>query len=384
MYPPLPLLAVSGFSGSGKTSFIEKFIHVLKRRGYFPGYIKHAGGIYTLDAPGKDSTRQLAAGASFSVVFTDKKWAMHQHGPPDWRAISSQPITDILLLEGFKKSVHPKVICLHPEKDVPQELAWKNPSADRPPIWAYLTPEECQAEAINQTLGRPLAFQRDAIEPITEHLLAQMKQHYQHIFPLKSAVMIGGKSTRMGEDKAWLDYGKGPHAIHLFEMLTQMNAIEKVFFSGKPFSTPPQSIVPETILSDRFLNFGPLGGILTLFECDPKAAWLVIACDLVELQIETIVYLIQNRNPLKSATVFVNKKKRFEPLVAIYEPHIGLQLKRALLEGRYSFQQIFPQLSIHQLRIPSNLEAQLHNVNSMEERQRTLRIHKTKKYSPHS
>ena len=374
MFSSVPLLAVSGYSGSGKTSFIEKFILALKRRGYFPGYIKHAAGKYRLDAPGKDSSRQLDAGASYSVVFTDEKWAMHQYGPLDMTALSSHPQTDVLILEGFKRSVHPKVICVHPEKLVSHDLAWENPDADRTLVWAYLTPDECLTKEINSKLGQSLAFQRDAIQPITEHLLTKMKQHYRQIFPLKGAVMIGGKSTRMGEDKAWLDYGKGPHAIYLFEMLTKASAIKEVFYSGKPLSPPPPSIAPQTILCDRFLNFGPLGGILTLFEHDPKAAWLIVACDLVDLQPETIEYLVQNRNPLKSASVFVNDQNRYEPLVSIYEPHIGLQLKRALLDGKQSFQKIFPQISIQKLQVSSNLETQFHNVNSEEERERTLQL----------
>jgi molybdopterin-guanine dinucleotide biosynthesis protein len=55
------------------------------------------------------------ASASFSVVCTDEKWAMHQHGPLDEMALRSHAQTDVLLLEGFKKSNHPKVICVHPE-----------------------------------------------------------------------------------------------------------------------------------------------------------------------------------------------------------------------------------------------------------------------------
>ena len=378
-FSPLPLLAVSGFSGSGKTSFIEKFIHALKRRGYFPGYVKHAAGKYRLDVPGKDSSRQLDAGASFSVVLTDEKWAMHQHGPLDTTTLGSHPQTDILLLEGFKKSVHPKVVCVHPEKSVPHELAWDNPGADRTLVWAYLTPDERLSKEINSTLGQSLAFRRDAVQPITEHLLTRMKEHYLQKFPLKGAVMMGGQSTRMGKDKAWLDYGKGPHAIYLFDLLSGASAIKEVVYSGKPLSPPPRSIAPETILCDRFLNFGPLGGILTLFENDPNAAWLILACDLVDLQPETIQYLIQNRNPLKSATVFVNHKNRYEPLVSIYEPHIGLQLKRALLGCEQSFQKIFPKMSIQKLQVPSNLETQFHNINSMEERQRTLQLQNAEK-----
>ena len=74
--PQVPLLVVTGFSGSGKTTFNEKFIKRLKQLDYKPGYIKHAGKSYSLDVPGKDSARQMEAGASFSAVFTKDSWSL--------------------------------------------------------------------------------------------------------------------------------------------------------------------------------------------------------------------------------------------------------------------------------------------------------------------
>lgn len=378
MVPPVPTLVVTGFSGSGKTTFLEKFIRTLKQRHYCPGYIKHAGGKYTLDVAGKDSFVQLAAGASFSTIFTDEKWAIHQYGSLDETWLWSQAQTDIILLEGFKKSVHPKVVCIHPEKGIPERLDWQQFDPDAH-VWAYLTIEQAEADQINQALGQPLAFQRDQIDSITNHILAKLNQHCREIFPLKGAVMIGGKSTRMGKDKAWLEYGQGPHAAYLFELLSQHPAIEEVFYSASPLTPPLQEIPQKAILTDQFLNFGPLGGFLTLFENEPQAAWLVVACDLARFQEQALEYLIQHRDPLKAGTVFVNQKQRFEPLVAIYEPRMGLHMKRALLNRTYSLQRIFPDLSIQQLPIPEFLESQLSNVNTPEERQQTLDLLHLKK-----
>ncbi|MBF0278616.1 MAG: molybdopterin-guanine dinucleotide biosynthesis protein B [SAR324 cluster bacterium] len=371
MFPPVPALVITGFSGSGKTTFLEKLIPALKERSYFPVYIKHAGGKYRLDTPGKDSFRQLAAGAGFSMVFTDEEWAMHQPGPIDETWLCSQAYSDIILLEGFKKSVHPKVLCVHPEKGVPEDLDWThfNPESN---IWAYLTHDSGKAEQLNQKLGQEIAFQRDQIEAITNHVLEKLDQHCRNLFPLNAAVMIGGKSTRMGQDKAWLEYGRGPHASYLFDLLAQQPAIQEVFYSSSPFSSAAPEIPRELILSDQFLNFGPLGGFLTLFEKHPRSAWLVLACDLAMLQKETLDYLIQHRDPLKAGTIFVSEKQRFEPLAAIYEPRMGLHMKRALLNGEYSLQRIFPHLSLQQLSIPDFLRIQLSNVNTPHERRQTL------------
>lgn len=384
MFPPVPLLVIAGFSGSGKTTFIEKFIPALIHRNYSPGYIKRAGGHHALDIPGKDSYRQLAAGASFSMVFTQEKWAMHQRGTPDEIWACSESRTDLVLLEGFKKSEHPKIVCVHPQETLPEELDWENGDAfSIAKVLAYLTVGATQAHEINETVGQTIAFQRDALDAITDHVLQKLDAHYHQVFALKGAVMIGGKSTRMGADKAWLEYGQGPHAHYLFEMLSQHPSLQAVIYSGTPLTEPPPGISETTIVKDRFLNFGPLGGILTLFETDPQAAWFVLACDLAQLRKETIDYLLAHRNPLKAATVFVNDQDRFEPLAAVYEPRMGLHLKRSLLYGVRSFQKIFPQVSIQRLPIPQFLQAQLSNVNTPQEREQTLRALETGSSSTH-
>lgn len=374
MFPPVPLLVIAGFSGSGKTTFIEKLIPSLRQRGYSPAYIKRAGGSHALDIPGKDSHRQLAAGATFSTVFTQEKWAMHQQGEPDAIWLSSQPQTDLLLLEGFKKSDLPKIVCIHPKEALPPELDWKQQPAN---ACAYLTIETAQAHEINQTLGQTLAFQRDEIPAITAHVLKHLQAHYGQAFSLKGAVMIGGKSTRMGQDKAWLDYGQGPHACYLWKLLSQQPQVESVIYSGAPL-TPPPAGEEIPIIPDRFLNFGPLGGLLTLFETDPNTAWWVVACDLAQLQKEALEYLMEHRNPLKAGTVFINENGRFEPLVALYEPRMGLHLKRALLYGTHSFQKIFPDLSLETLPIPDFLRWQLSNVNTPAQHRQALQSFETK------
>ncbi len=372
MLARVPLLTITGFSGSGKTTFIEKLIPVLKKRGYFPGYIKHAGGKYDLDVPGKDSYRQLAAGAVFSSVFTEEKWAFHQLEAMDEIFLASRQ-ADILILEGFKQSNYPKLVCVHPSSGVPDELSWEHSNANNPEkVWAYLTSDEQQANRINQITQQSIAFQRDATEAIASHSLNQLKEYCKRSFALKGAVMIGGKSSRMGEDKAWLSYGKGAHAHYLFELLAQHSALQDVVYSGVPQAPFPPEADEEKILQDRFVGFGPLGGFLTLFETSPQSAWLVLACDLARLQQEAVEYLIRHRNPLKMATVFVSAPQRYEPLAAIYEPQMGLYFKRILVEGKYSLQRAFPQLPVEKVPVPSSLQQQLINVNTPQERDHIL------------
>ena len=66
------VISVTGFSGSGKTTFIERLIPLLKEKNYSPATIKHSGHPHSFDAPGKDSYRQFEAGAVFSSIFNVK------------------------------------------------------------------------------------------------------------------------------------------------------------------------------------------------------------------------------------------------------------------------------------------------------------------------
>ena len=83
-------------------------------------------------------------------------------------------------------------------------------------------------------------------------------------------------------------------------------------------------------LPDRFVDFGPMGGILSAFERDRRSAWLVLACDMPLLTPESIASLVQGRDPWRMATALRDPAKSFpEPLAAIWEPKA-----RGVLLGR--------------------------------------------------
>jgi molybdopterin-guanine dinucleotide biosynthesis protein B len=66
---PAPLHIV-GRSGHGKTMLIEALVAELAARGLRVGSVKHSGHAHDLDAPGKDSYRHRAAGASPAAIVT--------------------------------------------------------------------------------------------------------------------------------------------------------------------------------------------------------------------------------------------------------------------------------------------------------------------------
>ena len=56
------VVTITGSSGSGKTTFVERVLPALRDRGLSVGTVKHASHGFTADRPGSDSARHAAAG----------------------------------------------------------------------------------------------------------------------------------------------------------------------------------------------------------------------------------------------------------------------------------------------------------------------------------
>lgn len=162
------------------------------------------------------------------------------------------------------------------------------------------------------------------------------------IAPVKALILAGGKSTRMGQDKAEMAYHDRPQWQHLQQLLAK-NGLE-VFISCREDQAGLFADLP--VIIDSFTGLGPLGAILSAFRHDPDVAWLVLACDLPLFDGPTLGFLLQHRDPSAAATAFrqVPALPGFpdtapgetgfpEPLVAIWEPKTYVRMLRFLAEG---------------------------------------------------
>ncbi|MBU0567780.1 molybdopterin-guanine dinucleotide biosynthesis protein B [bacterium] len=118
----VPIVAIIGKKGNGKTHLIEHLIPVLKSRGYRVGTIKHdVHGLKPedVDRKGKDTYRHQVAGAERVVLAGPNKLfltrELEEELPVDRIGRGFLCGLDIVLAEGFKDSKLPKIEVLRSE-----------------------------------------------------------------------------------------------------------------------------------------------------------------------------------------------------------------------------------------------------------------------------
>ncbi len=191
------------------------------------------------------------------------------------------------------------------------------------------------------------------------------------IAPLFGLVLSGGKSRRMGKDKALIEYHGRPQQEILYDLVHQF--CEQTFISLRK---DQRKEVPAkyNVIFDKNEYAGPLNGILSAHKKHPGAAWLVIACDLPLLDEKTLDLLISGRNPGKDATALATKASGLpEPLAAIWEPKGLNHVKEYLLNATSSCPRKFLLNTETQLIFPENDDV-LANANSMQDFKRIKEI----------
>jgi molybdopterin-guanine dinucleotide biosynthesis protein B len=102
----IPVISFVGNSGVGKTTFLEKLVAALKRRGLRVAAIKHDVHEFEIDYPGKDSWRLTQAGSDIVILSSEDKLALVER-PARERSLEElvrmvEDRVDLVLTEGYR------------------------------------------------------------------------------------------------------------------------------------------------------------------------------------------------------------------------------------------------------------------------------------------
>ena len=182
--------------------------------------------------------------------------------------------------------------------------------------------------------------------------------------PLFGLVLAGGASTRMRTDKAALQYHGQPQLQWAFELVAKFCAAS--FVSVRPDQRGDAARAGHPQIVDRQPGIGPIAGISAALLEHPKAAWLVLACDLPFLTEHTLEHLIAHRDASKIATAYRSAHDGLpEPLCAIWEPAAREPVLAYLATGKQCPRKFLINSDTKLLDLPENQA--LDNVNTVEE-----------------
>ena len=177
-------------------------------------------------------------------------------------------------------------------------------------------------------------------------------------------VLAGGRSRRMGSDKAALKTNGETQLDRAVALLRRH--VDPVFVSARADQADDPVRAQFDQIADVYDNLGPVAGILSAFDHEPDRDWLVLACDLPNIDDQTIAFLLEQSDASSPATAFVSVVDGLpEPLCAIWRPSSRPIIEQFIRDGYKCPRKMLINSPTQLLEQPS--PGALHNINSPED-----------------
>jgi molybdenum cofactor guanylyltransferase len=184
---------------------------------------------------------------------------------------------------------------------------------------------------------------------------------------LSAFILAGGKSTRMGADKAFVTLDGRTLLARALELARSV--VSEVRIVGDPAKFSPFAPVVE----DIFRDCGPLGGIHAALRASQTDLNLILAVDVPFVSAPLLQYLIERARDPASATVTVaHVGGGWQPLCAVYRREFAAAADEALRAGHYKIDKLFEatltqSISEEELKAAGFSARMFRNLNTREE-----------------
>lgn len=106
----VPIITFAAWSGTGKTTYLEKLLPRLKAYGLRVGVLKHDAHGFDMDTPGTDTDRLTRSGADAVAISSPTGFAYLEWRPMDLEETARHfEGVDLVLTEGYKSGPFPKI-----------------------------------------------------------------------------------------------------------------------------------------------------------------------------------------------------------------------------------------------------------------------------------
>jgi molybdopterin-guanine dinucleotide biosynthesis protein MobB len=321
------MLHIVGRKRSGKTDLMVGIIRTLTARGYRIAAVRHSPHVHKVDAEGTDTEQYKKAGAIGAALITANATnlfipagSLDEKLAPVKRAFRH---CHLVLVEGGNKEGREKIEVLSPTTE---------------PLCLGDTNLRAVVSRDYTAPGVP-TFKHEEIE----RLCSFIEERYVKT-SLSGAIIAGGKSSRLGVNKALLPLQGRLVIERMLETLSPIVSSIKIIANNP---SDYRSLNIETV-SDLRPGCGPLSGIHAALSLSPTEYVLIVSCDLPLITADKLGPLLFEY-PGYDITMF--KHKLFEPLCAIYRRTCLPALEELIDHGEYRIIDLFPTLNTRIIRI---------------------------------
>lgn len=182
--------------------------------------------------------------------------------------------------------------------------------------------------------------------------------------PVFGCILIGGKSSRMGQPKHLIRQAGGAQLSWLENTVELLDPLlDTLVISGR--GGVPKSCAERIRIPDIPRVAGPLSGILSATRWNPMVNWLVVACDMPFISAPAVTWLLGERRVGGWGSVpRLVGSRHCEPLFALYDFRAAQIFEEQFLGSRLRVSEVADHVKIDNPVIPDSLAGAWQNINS--------------------
>ncbi len=180
-------------------------------------------------------------------------------------------------------------------------------------------------------------------------------------------LLAGGKSSRMGTDKAFLDFG-GETLL-----CRALGVLKTACGSVKIIGDPAKFTSAGPVIADVFPGCGPLAGIHAALAASQSELNAILAVDMPFVSAEVVSFLLAVAEDSGAIVTVPRTRAGFQPLCAVYRRDFTFTAEQALRAGNYKIDATFAGVRLRivdepELAAAGFSEKNFLNINTPEDR----------------
>jgi len=152
---------------------------------------------------------------------------------------------------------------------------------------------------------------------------------------LAAFILAGGKSTRMGADKAFVTLDGRTLLARALDLARSVTPDVRIV------GDPAKFVAFAPVVEDVFRGCGPLGGIHAALRASQTELNLILAVDVPFVSPALLEYLIKRARDSSATVTVAQAGGNWQPLCAVYRRTFADAAEQSLRAGHYKIDQLF-------------------------------------------